>query len=86
MDGTRRYGVQAVAGSLPGDIPMKDINVLSLVKGEETYVFLYSDGQRAECLQTLGRFAGNPELRFTWYDAAILSQKIRVEAESTSRF
>ena len=54
-----------------------DINVLALVKGSERYVFLYEDSQRAEALRTLGRFASNPELSFSWYDAAVLSQKLR---------
>ncbi|MBX3415057.1 MAG: hypothetical protein KF708_20405 [Pirellulales bacterium] len=58
----------------------QDINVLALVKGQERYVFLYDDSSRAETLRTLGRFASNPELSFTWYDAAVLSQKIRQEA------
>ena len=53
------------------------INVLALVKGRERYVFLYSDDQADEALLTLGRFASNYELSFTWYDAAMLSQKIR---------
>ena len=57
----------------------QDINVLALVKGEQRYVFLYDDANRAETLRTLGRFASNPELDFTWYDAAVLSQKIRNE-------
>lgn len=57
----------------------QDINVLALVKGTERYVFLYDDASRAETLRTLGRFASNPELSFTWYDAAVLSQKIRQE-------
>lgn len=55
----------------------EDINVLALVKGRERYIFLYGDSQRAEALRTLGRFASNPELSFTWYDAAVLSQKVR---------
>ncbi|HEV2969375.1 MAG TPA: hypothetical protein VGY55_05235 [Pirellulales bacterium] len=54
-----------------------DINVLALVKGAERYVFLYDDASRAETLRALGRYASNPELSFTWYDAAVLSQKIR---------
>ena len=58
----------------------QDINVLALVKGEERYVFLYDDASRGEALRMLGRFASNPELSFTWYDAAVLSQKIRQEA------
>ena len=55
----------------------QDINVLALVKGEERYVFLYSDSNRTETLRLLGRYASNPDLSFTWYDAAVLSQKIR---------
>ena len=66
-----------------------DINVLALVKGSERYVFLFDDTQRAEALRTLGRYASNPELSFTWYDAAVLSQKVRQSGpvdKSLSRF
>ena len=61
----------------------QEINVLALVKGEERYVFLFDDNNRSEALRTLGRYASNPELSFSWYDAAVLSQKIRqVTAEA----
>ena len=59
----------------------QDINVLALVKGGERYVFLYDDSSRAETLRILGRYASNPDLSFTWYDAAVLSQKIRQESQ-----
>jgi hypothetical protein len=59
----------------------QDINVLALVKGAERYVFLYDDSSRAETLRMLGRYASNPDLSFTWYDAAVLSQKIRQEGQ-----
>ena len=67
----------------------QEINVLALVKGSERYIFLYDDDNRAETLRMLGRYASNPELSFTWYDAAVLSQKIRQEskqAKSARRF
>lgn len=58
-----------------------DMCVVSLVKPffKEKYIFIYSDNQpsRAETLRTLGRFASDKELSFSWYDAAMLSQKIR---------
>lgn len=54
-----------------------EINVLALVKGEERYVFLFDDDNRVETLRQIGRYAANPELSFTWYDAAVMSQKIR---------
>lgn len=60
-----------------GEIVAEDINVLALVKGEERYLFLFNDSRRADTLRVLGRFASNPELSFTWYDAAVMSQKIR---------
>ncbi len=56
-----------------------DINVLALVKGQERYIFLYDDAKRAETLRTFGRYASNPDLSFSWYDAAVLSQKLRRE-------
>jgi hypothetical protein len=62
-----------------------DVNVLALVKGDERYIFLYSDSSRAETLRTLGRYASNPDLSFTWYDAAVLSQKIRQESQQMIR-
>jgi hypothetical protein len=66
-----------------------DINVLALVKGKERYIFLYDDAHRADTLRMLGRHASNPELSFSWYDAAVLSQKIRQEErkqrQTTSR-
>lgn len=55
----------------------KDINVLALIKGEERYVFLYDDKNRTETLRTLGRFAADPQLSFSWYDAAVMSKKVR---------
>jgi hypothetical protein len=58
-----------------------EINVLALVKGNERYVFLFDDSNRTETLRQIGRFAANPELSFTWYDAAVMSQKIRQTAE-----
>ncbi|MCM2371447.1 hypothetical protein [Aporhodopirellula aestuarii] len=55
----------------------KEVNVLALVKGEEKFIFLFDDENRDETLRQLARFAANPELDFSWYDAAMLSRKIR---------
>ena len=63
-----------------------DINVLALVKGEERYVFLYDENSRAEALRTLGRFASDPELSFSWYDAAVLGQKVRRTANEQAEY
>ena len=65
----------------------REINVLAMLKGEERYVFLYDDANRTETLRMLGRYAADPQLSFSWYDAAVMSKKIReivAEQESES--
>lgn len=54
-----------------------EVNVVALVRGEEQYIFVFDETRRTELLRLLGRYAADPELAFNWYDAAILSQKIR---------
>lgn len=58
-------------------MPQQGINVLALLKGGERYVFLYDDKSADQLLKTLGQYAADPELNFNWYDAAVLSQRIR---------
>lgn len=54
-----------------------EVSIVAIVKGEERYIFMFDDDSRAETLRKLGQYASNPELSFTWYDAAVLSQKVR---------
>ncbi len=54
-----------------------EVNVVALTRGEERYVFLFDESTRTDLLRMLGRYAADPQLSFTWYDAAFLSQKIR---------
>lgn len=58
-------------------MPRNGINVLALLKGQERFVFLYDDESADQLLQTLGQYAADPELNFSWYDAATLSQRVR---------
>ena len=48
-------------------------------------MFLYDDESADQLLQTLGKYAADPELNFSWYDAATLSQRVRKlrEADAT---
>ena len=52
-------------------------HVVALVKDGERFVFVFDAESAAELLQTFGRYAADPELNFTWYDAAVLSQRVR---------
>ncbi|MFO0978083.1 MAG: hypothetical protein U0996_16875 [Planctomycetaceae bacterium] len=55
----------------------KAVNVLALVRDGQRYVFLYDDSSVETVLEKLAEFAADPELDFTWYDAATLSQRVR---------
>lgn len=57
--------------------PCPDVHFLVLAKGAERYIFFYTDKYRAETVKMMGRMAINPQLSFTWYDAAVLSQRVR---------
>jgi len=58
-------------------MPQEGINVLALLKNGERHVFLYDDSSADQLLQTLAQYAADPELDFSWYDAAVLSQRVR---------
>ena len=61
----------------------RDVNFLALPKGEEKYIFLYTNAMRAELIRTLHKYAeiDNQILSLTWYEAAVLSTKVRQEFE-----
>ena len=60
------------------------INILTMRKGEQRFAFLYTDAQRTQLLGELGKMAADPHLDFSWYDAAVLGQRVReIPCEST---
>lgn len=55
----------------------REKNILILCKGDEKYVFIYDNAGEAETLRKFGQYAANQELSFSWYDAAVLSQRVK---------
>ena len=62
---------------------MSIIRQLSLVKGEERFIFRYQAGQEAEVIDAFASLAGDQESHFDWFDAAVLSYQMgrRLETE-----
>jgi hypothetical protein len=58
----------------------RELNVLALIKGEERYVYVYDDASRSLLIDTFRDQAADPGLTFTWFDAAILTEKAREQA------
>ena len=59
------------------------IRQLSLVKGEERFVFRYLGGQEAEVIDAIAELAADPDSALDWFDAAVLSYQMgrRLETE-----
>ena len=62
---------------------MSEIRQLSLVKGEERFVFRYQAGQEADVIDAFASMATDHASRFDWFDAAVLSYQMgrRLETE-----
>ncbi|MCH7808809.1 MAG: hypothetical protein IIB60_06245 [Planctomycetes bacterium] len=62
---------------------MTEIRQLSLVKGEERFVFRYPPGQEAEVIDAFASLASDRTSEFDWFDAAVLSYQMgrRLETE-----
>ncbi len=56
---------------------------LSLVKGQERFVFRYQPGREAEVISSFADLASDAQNEFDWFDAAVLSYQMgrRLERE-----
>jgi hypothetical protein len=63
----------------------RELNVLALLKGEERYVFVYDDASQDGLLDAFRHYASDPNLSFTWFDAAVLTDKARQQAADVSK-
>ena len=59
----------------------QEYNVLALLKGEERYVFVYDDTSRAALLELFRTTASDDQLSFSWFDAAVLTEKAWEQAQ-----
>ena len=62
---------------------MNVIRQLSLVKGEERFVFRYQAGHEPEVIDAFASLATDRASSFDWFDAAVLSYQMgrRLETE-----
>ena len=58
----------------------REFNVLALVKGSERYVYIYDDDSQQPLIDAFRDQAADPRLSFTWFDAAVLTEKAREQA------
>jgi membrane peptidoglycan carboxypeptidase len=62
-----------------------DLNILGYLRNHEMYLWLYRDDQLPDVQRSLGRTAANPDLAFTWHDAAVCAQRARQQIQHGAR-
>ncbi len=63
----------------------REFNVLALIKGQERYVFVYDEVSRDDLLDAFRDHAADPALSFNWFDAAVLTEKAREQADEQAQ-
>jgi hypothetical protein len=61
----------------------RELNVLALIKGEERYIFVYDDESRDDLIDDIRDKAADPAVPINWFDAAVLTQRVRDHDEAT---
>ncbi len=62
-----------------------EFNVLALIKGQERYIYVYDDVSRRELIDSFRDQAADPHLSFSWFDAAVLAEKARAQAQAPDK-
>ncbi len=62
----------------------KDFHVLALVKGEHQFVYIFDEMGWDELVETLCQQAEDPDIEFSWFDAALLSHRAKTQIESAN--
>jgi len=65
-------------------VVQRELNILALIKGDERYVFVYDDESREPLLDVFRDKAADPQLSFSWFDASLLTQKAREQAQEAA--
>jgi len=60
-----------------------ELSVLALIRGKERFVYVYDDDSREELIEAIRAHAADPTMSLSWYDAAVLVERARQQADDT---
>jgi hypothetical protein len=64
-------------------VQQREFNVLALIKGNERYIYVYDDASRQALIDAFRDQAADPCVSFNWFDAAVLTEKAREQAQTS---
>ena len=59
----------------------RELSVLALIRGKERFVYVYDDDSRSELVELFRAQAADPNVKLSWYDAAVLAERARQQAD-----
>ncbi|MBA4066982.1 MAG: hypothetical protein C0501_25390 [Isosphaera sp.] len=62
----------------------RELNVLALIKGAERFIFVYDDASRDALVADIRDKAADPAVPISWFDAAVLTQRVREPAKEAT--
>jgi hypothetical protein len=63
-----------------------ELSVLALIRGKERFVYVYDDDSREELIEAIRAQAADPAVSLSWYDAAVLAERARQQADDTGTY
>lgn len=62
-------------------LTFSDIICISFEVDGETYLFRFKKSRWIDMLRAVGRLAADPDVSFTWCDAAVIAARIKQEVD-----
>lgn len=63
----------------------RTMNVVCVINHDERHIFLFDDESSHKALVVAAQWAGNPDLKFNWYDAALVAKQVAKFNENRRR-
>jgi hypothetical protein len=57
-----------------------ELSVLALVKGDDRFIFVYDDESREQLIESIRNQAADPTVKLSWFDAAVLTERVRQQS------
>lgn len=62
-----------------------ELSVVALIRGKERFVYVFDDNSGEELLETIRSHAANPHLSLSWFDAAVLVERVRQQTATSQQ-
>jgi hypothetical protein len=63
------------------EVVQNELSVLALIKGNERFIYVFDDSSREMLINAIRDQAANPGVSLSWFDAAVLTERVRQQAK-----